>query len=591
MKGVGSRAISYFLLPTSYFLLHHSPLPPSMKPWFSLLLLLLTLGGATAVAAQEETPSPTPAPTLDWRFGVVESYEAPLDATEVGAAWTRIRFQWADVQPNSPDEWNPRVSDGRIERELAQGRDLVGLLIGIPDWARDENGLPRGLYLPPDDPQNLWAVFVGQAVGRYEGRINHWVIWNEPDIWDKNTPGHTWDGSVADFAQLQKVAYRVTRAANPNASVHLAAFTYFWDAQYGRPQYMGLLLDELLADPQAEAYNHYFDVATAHLYFQPDMIYNVLGVFRGMMSERGLDKPIWLVETNAPPHDDSTWPVPNYTFRVSTGEQAAFMPQLLAVALAAGAERIAIYKMKDLEGDRAANPEPFGLLRGDNSRRPAFNALKVATRYMAGVQTAERLRWNEVGIVQLNQIEQTTTVLFARLPAGQVAEVAATAETAVLVDLWGNRRTIRPTNGVFVVELAGALCLQTAGDYCMIGGQPVYLIQSAEGLPTATATPTLAPLPSITPTPSPTLPPTATATPTATAVPSLTPTLTPSPTATPPATATPTATPTATAVPTGTPPAAVVASSGGLSGMAWLLLGAGGLLLLGMAAWWRARMK
>ena len=562
-----------------------------MKNWHKFVVLLwISLWWPTAVAAQE-TPSPTPTPappTADWRFGVVESYEAPVDATEVGAAWTRIRFQWAEVQPNGPEEWNPKVSDGRIERELTQGRDIVGLLIGLPEWARDENGLPLGLYLPPDDPQNLWAGFVREAVGRYEGRIDQWIIWNEPDIWDKNTPGHTWDGTVADFAQLQKTAYMVARATNPNASVHLAAFTYFWDAEYGRPQYMGLLLDELLADPQAEAYNYYFDVATAHLYFQPDMIYNILGEFRLLMSERGIEKPIWLVETNAPPHDDSTWPVPNYTFRVSTGEQAAFMPQVLAVALAAGAERVAIYKMKDLEGDRAANPEPFGLLRGDNSRRPAFNALKVATRYMAETQTAVRLRWDAVGIIQLNQIEQTTTVLFSRLPAPQTVEVVATGETAVVVDLWGNRRTVRPENGVFVVELAGGWCLQTAGDYCMVGGPPVYVVQAADALPLATATPTLAPLPSATPIPSPTA--TATETPTASPTATATSTATMTPTMTPVPTGTSTVVATGTAVATVVPEVvAVVEDEGEGAAVAVVLLAVGVGLLVGLGVLARRR--
>jgi hypothetical protein len=45
---------------------------------------------------------------------------------------------------------------------------------------------------------------------------------------------------------------------------------------------------------------------------------------------------------------------------------------VLASALSAGAERVAIYKLKDTEDDRQANPEPFGLVRLDDTRRPAF---------------------------------------------------------------------------------------------------------------------------------------------------------------------------------------------------------------------------
>jgi hypothetical protein len=93
------------------------------------------------------------------------------------------------------------------------------------------------------------------------------------------------------------------------------------------------------------------------------------------MANHGIWKPIWLMETNAPPINDPTWPVPNWTLSVTLDEQAAFMPQVLASALAAGAERIAIYKLKDTADDRAANPEPFGLIRADGSRRPAYHHL------------------------------------------------------------------------------------------------------------------------------------------------------------------------------------------------------------------------
>ena len=40
--------------------------------------------------------------TGDWRFGVVESYTAPNSARELGTAWTRVRFQWADAQAEDP---------------------------------------------------------------------------------------------------------------------------------------------------------------------------------------------------------------------------------------------------------------------------------------------------------------------------------------------------------------------------------------------------------------------------------------------------------------------------------------------------------
>ncbi|MCL4870980.1 MAG: hypothetical protein KJ063_18630 [Anaerolineae bacterium] len=555
-------------------------------------------------ASTDTVQASPPAQAVDWRFGVVEAYESPADAAALGAAWTRVKFQWADVQAGGPGSWTPSVSDSQISGELANGRMVVGLLIGIPGWALDGQGLPNGLWLPYDDPGNSWATYVREAVTRYSGRINHWIIWNEPDVCDPSAPGHTWNGTVRDFFQLLRVAYLTAKQANPNTTIHLGAMTYFWDLRCGQEQYMTRLLREITADGDAAANNYYFDVATAHLYFQPNTVYDITQAFYGMMGAFGIWKPIWLVETNAPPINDPAWPVPNWTLSVTQDEQAAYIPQAMAAALAAGAQRIAIYKLKDTPGDVAANPEPFGLVRMDGSRRPAFNSYRIATRYMAGVTGSSRERWNEVGQIRLAQEGKTTTVLFSRLPASQQAQVVATAPTALLVDMWGGQRTISARDGFFTVDLPGALCSQPIGDYCMIGGSVYYLLQSTTGgappPPPAGGTgsndnsgtdPTASETPEITPT---TVTNTITATPTATQT--RLPTITPSPP--PTETPRPTFTPTVTPTPIDEPAPAIAQAATPIPNattdseqndqplyLSWLFLGAGlgvGILLLAL---------
>ncbi len=256
----------------------------SFSPRVCIFLLavfcFLNIAASPLSSLQSPTPNPQP-PAPNPQFGVIESTENPAAAAELGVGWTRITFQWAEVQAGGPDTWTPKISDAELDAEIVAGREVVGLLIGIPDWARDENLLPQGLWLPPDDPGNTWANFVREAVGRYNGRIHNWVIWNEPDI-AATEIAHTWDGSVADFAQLQRTAYLVAKETNPAATIHLAAFTYWADVYAGTEQYMARLLDELLADPAAAQHNTYFDVATAHLYFQPNQIYDLLTLFQDM---------------------------------------------------------------------------------------------------------------------------------------------------------------------------------------------------------------------------------------------------------------------------------------------------------------------
>ena len=84
-------------------------------------------------AAQGSTP---PISRPDPRFGIVETFVNPAAATEAGVGYTRIILRWDVIQPAGPADWKPaNVPDPFIERELADGREVVGLLIGTPAWA------------------------------------------------------------------------------------------------------------------------------------------------------------------------------------------------------------------------------------------------------------------------------------------------------------------------------------------------------------------------------------------------------------------------------------------------------------------------
>jgi hypothetical protein len=513
------------------------------RPFARLLIIALTL----ALKPVDIAAAPS-----DIRFGAVEAFHAPAAASQAGVAWERVRFHWAQIQAGGEGSWDDgEFTDSVLANELAAGRQVIGLLIGIPDWA-NEGGIPRGLNLPHSDPGNTWATFVRSIVGRYAGRIDHWILWNEPDVWDAGHPGHTWGGSVADFLQLTRVGYVTAKETNPNAVVHLAAFTHWWDAAYGRELYFKRFLDELVKDHNAVGNNYYFDVATLHLYFQPHYVFDITSYYYGLMGNYGIWKPIWIVETNAAPSMDPTWPVENPRFHVSLEEQAAYIPQALAMGMAAGAQRIGIYKLIDTPDDRAANPEPFGLIRIDGSYRPAFTTFQVAVSMMAGATRVTRDRWDDVGQVTLEQPGGKTTVLFVRVPGPRPAQVPADGPTAVLVDMWGNRRAISSQDGFFNLELPAAPCSQSAGDYCIIGGPTFYLVQGAPGPhpppPAATVAPAAE---TIVPTATPTSTPTASLTAPAPATPSPSPTQAPSATATP--SPTPQPLPSSTPFPTLTP--------------------------------------
>jgi len=554
-------------------------------------------------------PQPASAAGIpDRRFGVVESYAAPQAASALGAGWTRVTFEWNQIQPNNASEWNEQpVADTVLDAELAAGREIVGLIAATPGWAVDGSkgvGVPAGLYLPNDLPDNTWATFIRKLMTHHAGRIHHWIIWNEPDIWDTNF--QSWGGTVDDFVQLMRVTYTVAHEVDPNIVIHLPAVTHWWDVNYGRELFLRRFLQTLTADSMAGANNYYFDALTLHIYFNSDTVYDLSRFYLNLLGEFGIYKPLWIAETNAAPSDDPSWPVANPQFNITQEDQAAYIIQGFAMALAAGAQRVAVYKLADLASD-TANPEPFGLIRQDGSRRPAFTAYQVATRYLAGFTHATLERRDDAAVVSVERDGGWTTAAWARGPADVTVQVTAHASSALLVDWRGNRRSLAAHDGVYTVTLPGSAC-HHPGNPCLIGGSPYLIVegtvatgapainqptqgqsatatpeadagQDAAGnetvtTPTATATITPTATPKRTPIPTRTLRPTRTPTKTPTA----TATATTMPTATASATPTPSATPEPTATPSparATPPATGVAIGGtliGAIGVLWFIV-------------------
>jgi len=511
--------------------------------WTRLGLALILLTSTLLCLDPQMAPNAQSIP--DPRFGVVEAYAAPSEATALGAGWTRVTFEWNKIQPRSPNEWNVTpISDEALTNELNRGRQVVGLLVTTPGWATDTDigpGVPQGLYLPTDDPNNLWAKFVRSIVERYAGRIDHWIIWNEPEI--RVEEDATWGGSVEDFVQLLRVAYLAAKETNPNAVIHTASLSHWHDEHW-----FGQFLDTLASDPDARANDYYFDVAGLNLYLEPEKIYDVIAHYYDEMHNRGIYKPIWITETNA------------YLSRVSLEEQAYFIFQAFSLEIAANAQRIAVYKMADVESDQAADPEPFGLIQMDGSRRPAFTAYRAAATYLAGFQGGNWDRRESVSIVTIDRGQRTTTVVWARKPEPQTVMIAARTTRALLVDVWGGARYTHPERGYYYIDLPGANC----NEGCTLGGLPFMLVEEAP--PDASTAPTPAP-------PTPNTAGGAETTPVQTLSPTAT--LTPTPTRSPTSTPKPTNTPSPTPVP--------LPSSDIPPGRPWLLVGMLALALGGTA--------
>ncbi|HZY44507.1 MAG TPA: hypothetical protein VFF70_07140, partial [Anaerolineae bacterium] len=477
-------------------------------------------------------------------------------------------FDWSQLQGSGPNDWNQfQVQDNWIDDAAQHGRQVVGLMENTPHWATDGttgSGVPRGLYLPIDNPNNLWAGFVRALVKRTVGRVDHWIIWNEPDI-EPPDSGIQFDGSVADYYQLVKVAYQVAKQENPSAIIHLAGLTYYHDTTYHRVAYLQRFVTEAKKDAGAAANHDYFDVASLHIYHNSDEIYNVASIMRNILRQNGLKQPLWINETNVQPSSDPFLPWPYPTWVVSLDQQADFLIHAFAMGLAAGADRIAVYKLIDIPAPQPGWP-PDGLIRTDRSHRPAYDALKVITTYFRDTRSARLVRTGSTDIVTLNRGSQTTRVAWSRSSAATTISLPAFAQQATLVSVDGSTQPLSAINNRYRLTLPGAKCDDPKFG-CAVGGSPIILVEDAPsksgGLvivstvtpaspctnctPTVTSAHTATPCPDCTPTPTRTRQPTKTFTPTLTTSPQPTSTSTASPTFT--FTPTPTGLPSPTSTP------------------------------------------
>lgn len=442
-----------------------------MKRW---LLWLVLYGALTASAQVPVSFSP---------FGIVEGFWFPDMTCELGVGWERIIFDWAQHQPQKPDDWNTLNVDDRWIKAASQcNREVVALLKNTPAWATDGQpgpGVPRNLHLPVDDPDNYWAAFVRRTVEYYTSRgVYHYIIWNEPDI-DRETYGHEFSGDLEDYFLLLKVAYLSARSVNPAVVIHLAGTTYWHDVNAGRQPYYERLFERIQQDADAENHNHYFDVLSLHLYFRTQAVADILHEMRALLARYKLQKAIWINEMNAAPTIDPDWPVVRPQYPLDLDQQAAFLVQAAALALAYDVERIAVYKLYDQQ--LPAGGESFGIISPLNATpRPAY----AAWRFIAGswwdVTSASHAQTTTLDAVRLlHATGQETLVVWAR--EGQPAQVSvdATGSKAYLVDHVGGLQVIYPTDGRYTLALPPARC--NASDGCFIGGEPWIVIQPQAG--------------------------------------------------------------------------------------------------------------
>ncbi|MCS6803203.1 MAG: hypothetical protein RMM58_15315 [Chloroflexota bacterium] len=226
--------------------------------------------------------------------------------------WIRQQIPWSDIEVEAKGDFETEYGstwakyDRFIDLANEYGIQILARLDSPPNWSRADN---RVHNRPPDNFDD-YGDFVEAFVTRYRGKVNHFQIWNEPNIFPE------WGWQPADagaYATLLRVAWERAKAANPDAVIVAAALAPTLGTEDGFNE-NDLIYLQKLYDAGG---GRYFDVMSAMGYslwtgprdrradFERVNLSRVRLIRDVMVRNGDAHKPIWIAELgwNALPID------------------------------------------------------------------------------------------------------------------------------------------------------------------------------------------------------------------------------------------------------------------------------------------------
>lgn len=131
---------------------------------------------------------------------------------EAGFRWVKQEIPWREVEGHAKGAWHWDIPDRMMDQIDAHGLKVVVRLGSQPAWA-SHTQLPA--ISPPDNLKDFYD-YVYAVASRYQGRIEAYQIWNEPNLareWGNRPP------NPAEYTELLKIGYQAVKAADPQAVV------------------------------------------------------------------------------------------------------------------------------------------------------------------------------------------------------------------------------------------------------------------------------------------------------------------------------------------------------------------------------------
>jgi len=257
-------------------------------------------------------------------------------AQAAGVKWSREEFQWQRIE-TAPGQFDFSFYDALVDTAARHGICVYALLA----------------YWNPHYPSysvegiEAYCRWARALVERYKGRIRHWEIYNEPNIF-------FWSGPKELYPVMLRRAYETIKAADPEAKV-LGVSTAG--------------IDRAFVQRVLEA-GAPFDILTIHPY-RGGLVERQFVAELRQVSEQVGRRPVWITEMGWPTQIGGT----------PEREQAELLARCYLSAMASGAVgSMSWYDFRSDGPDPFYHEDNFGVLTGDLRPKPAYRALLMVLR-------------------------------------------------------------------------------------------------------------------------------------------------------------------------------------------------------------------
>lgn len=362
-----------------------------------VLIALLAAGGLSACSDGDARSVPGPAVALqdDHLALVQEDPEPRMDLlAATGAKVTRFDILWKDVAPTPPanptDPADPAYRFDHIDAVVKglhkRGITPIVSVFSGPAWATggtvDDDGLPYNSRVPDPDAYAAFLEALSRRYGgRFEGRdgkrlprVRYWEVWNEPNLKIFLWPQADEDGRMVSpgaYARLVRAAYPAIKRGGGEDTVVLVGAS----GPRGRTDSSGVGAEEWLRelrrlDVPLDAYSqHIYPAAAPTVETEVKPSWSTVDDFLAELESWRPDLDLYITEAGY-----TTQATDFRATSVTEEQQAEYLRQIFELPQVQDPRVRAIvwFNMQD-------NPNwPAGLMRGDGSHKPSYDAFRDA---------------------------------------------------------------------------------------------------------------------------------------------------------------------------------------------------------------------